>query len=327
MNQCEVNISRIDLYLDDELAGSELEVFNRHIRECSSCREELIERRRFLERIRVARPLYSVSPKLRREVEALWGEPAGSRTVPARGRAVTRISRKSRAWLGWLCSRPIPALVASMLAIAGVTILWRFSLTEAGADAFVDMAAQTHRQQLAGQLPLEITTNSPSEVSAWFANKLPFRFRLPTYQETSGQAQQYELTGGRLVDFKGVHAAYISYRMHGQIISLVLTSASSSVAAGGDTTVSKRLTFHAHRRDELQVVTWSVHNLTYALVSSVNLPISQSCAVCHASAKDKNLIQSLKSRNRPETNRNRLMFPSHADTRVAAFLMRQEYGK
>jgi anti-sigma factor RsiW len=213
-----------------------------------------------------------------------------------------------------------------MLAIAGVTILWRFSLTAARANAFVDMAAQTHRQQLAEQLPLEIRTNSPSEVSAWFANKVPFRFRLPTYQETSGQGQKYELTGGRLVDFKGAHAAYISYRMHGQIISLVLTSASSSLAAGGETTVSKRLTFHAHRRDELQVVTWSVHNLTYALVSSVNLPITQSCAVCHASAKDKNLIQNLKSRNKPEPNRNTLMFPSHADTRVAAFLMMQEYG-
>ena len=67
MSQCEVNISRIDLYLDHELAGDELELFNRHINECSSCREELIERRRFLERIRAARPLYPVSPKLLQE--------------------------------------------------------------------------------------------------------------------------------------------------------------------------------------------------------------------------------------------------------------------
>jgi len=322
VSQCEVNMSRIDLYLDDELAEDELEVFNRHIKECSSCAEELIERRRFLERIRAARPLYPVSPKLRREVAAVLGELADSRTVPARGRPVTRIMGKSRAWLGWLSSRPIPALVASILAIAGVTTLSRLSLTEARANAFVNMAAQTHRQQVTGQLPLEVRTNSPSEISAWFADKVPFRFRLPTYQETSGQGQKYELTGGRLVDFKGVQAAYISYRMHARIISLVLTPASSSVAAGGETTVSKGLTFHAHRRDELQVVTWSVHNLTYALVSDVNLPIGQSCTVCHASAKDKNLIQNLKSRNKPETNRNNLMFPSHADTRVAAFLMR-----
>jgi hypothetical protein len=119
--------------------------------------------------------------------------------------------------------------------------------------------------------------------------------------------------GGRLVDFKGDHAAYISYRMHAQIISLVLTSSSSSVAAGGEKTVSKSLTFHAHRRGELQVVTWSVHDLTYALVSAVNLPIGQSCAVCHASAKDKDLIQDLQTRKMAETNYNVPMFPSHPD--------------
>jgi len=297
VSQCEVNISRIDLFLDDELAGGELELFNRHIRECSSCRQELTERRRFLERIRAARPLYPVSPKLRRAVAAVLEEPAGSRTVPARDRPVTWIMGKNHAWLGWLSSRSIPALVGFMLAIAGVTTLSRLSLTEARANAFVDVAAQTHRQQLAGQLPLEVRTNSPSEISAWFADKVPFRFRLPAYQEVSGQAQKYELMGCRLVDFKGTRAAYISYHMGVQIISLVLTSASSSVAAGGEKTVSKGLTFHAHRRDGLQVVTWSVHNLTYALVSAVTLPIGQSCAVCHASAKDKNLIQDLKSRN------------------------------
>jgi hypothetical protein len=152
---------------------------------------------------------------------------------------MTRIMGNSRAWLGSLCSRPIPALVASMLAIAGVATLSRLWLTEARANAFVDMAAQTHREELAGQIPLEVRTNSPSEISAWFADKVPFRFRLPTYQDVSGEGQQYELTGGRLVDFKGAPAAYISYRMPAQIISLVLTSASSSVAAGGEKTVSK----------------------------------------------------------------------------------------
>ena len=102
--------------------------------------------------------------------------------------------------------------------------------------------------------------------------------------------------------------------MHGQSISLLLTSTSNSVAAGGETTISTGLTFHAHRKEQLQVVAWSVHNLTYALVSAVNLPISQSCAVCHASAKHKNLIQHLKSRNKHETNRNVLMFPSHPNS-------------
>ena len=161
MSQCEVNISRIDLYLDDELAGYDLEPFSRHIRECLSCREELNEWRRFLERLRAARPLYPVSPKLRREVAAILGQPTASGTVPAWSRPVTRIMGNSGAWRGWLYSRPTPALVVYILAIAVVITLSRLSLTEARANAFVDMAAQTHRQRLPRQLPLEVKTNSP----------------------------------------------------------------------------------------------------------------------------------------------------------------------
>ena len=302
MSQCEGDVSRVESYLDGELANGELEAFDSHIRECSPCREALVEHRRFLERLRAARPLYHASPTLRAEVAAILGNPSGPQPVPAQGRPVTRILGRKRMWLGWVASRPVPALVALILAIACFITLSRLWLAGARANAFVDMAAQTHRQQLAGELPLEVQTSSPSEISAWFAGRVAFRFRLPAYQEVSGQAQRYELTGGRLVEFKGTRAAYISYRMGAQVISLVLTSASSSVAAGGEKTVSKSLTFHAHRRGELQVVTWSVHSLTYALVSAVNLPAGQSCAVCHASENDKKLIQNLKGRTTAQTS-------------------------
>jgi anti-sigma factor RsiW len=299
VSNCEENVSRIDLYLDDELGEDELDVFNRHMKECSSCWEELTERRRFLERIRAARPLYTASPKFRTKMAALLtAAPVGPSTAPTPRRMKAMMAKgDARSWLLWLWSKPIPALIAFVLTIAGAVLLWKVSMGEARANAFVDMAVQTHRQQLAGHLPLEITTNSPTEMSAWFANRVPFHFRLPTYQETTGQDQTYELTGGRLVNFKGAYTAYIAYRMQTQIISLVVTSTSSAVASGGERTVSKGLTFHAHRREELQVVTWSVHNLTYALVSGVNLSARQSCTVCHASAKDRNLIRDLKSRS------------------------------
>ena len=67
------------------------------------------------------------------------------------------------------------------------------------------------------------------------------------------------------------------------------------MAWGGEQTRAKGLIFHTHRKGELQVVTWSVHNLTYALVSGVDVPSAQSCAVCHESAKERELIQGLRS--------------------------------
>jgi anti-sigma factor RsiW len=165
---------------------------------------------------------------------------------------------------------------------------------------------------MAGNIALEVRTNSTAETSAWFASRVPFQFRLPASQETPGQEQRYELTGGRLVNFRGTDAAYIAYRMHAQLISLLVTSKSSSVASGGEKTLSRGITFHTHRRGDLQVVTWSVHNLTYALVSGVNLPAAQSCGVCHASVKDRDLLRSNRA------NRSRSMVLSDGDARLFA---------
>jgi len=308
MNRCEEPTSRIDSYLDGELRGDALEAFNRHIKECRSCRRELTERRQFLEEIRAARPLYAPSARFRADIAALLAAPvAGSGTTSEQRDAIGFVTKDYVSF--WLLSfrrKFIPAFVACTLAIAGIVTLWRVSQRDARANAFVDLAVETHRQQLAGHLPLEIRTNSSVEVSTWFAGKVPFRFRLPASQETPGQPQRYEVIGGTLINLRGKRGAYIAYRMRAETISLVVTSASTSVASGGEVTVSKGLTFHTHRKGELQVVTWSVHNLTYALVSNVNVPARQSCAVCHASAKERDLIRNFRILNKQKAGGNNI---------------------
>jgi len=299
MDRCEENISRIDLYLDGELRGGELEAFHRHVKECRSCRRELTERRRFLEQVRAARPLYAPSAEFRAQMAALLAAATADPSSAPEQHEATATATKDRApwWVLWLRSKPIPASIACALAIAGIVMLWKVSLKDARANAFVDLAVEAHRQQLAGHLPLEIKTGSPVEMSTWFADKVSFHFRLPTSQESGEQRQGYALTGGRLVNFRGSHAAYVAYRMQAQLVSLVVTSTATATALGGDETISKSLTFHTHRKGELRVVTWSVHNLTYALVSGVDVPARQSCAVCHASAKESDLIRDLRSPN------------------------------
>jgi len=305
MTPCEECISRIDSYLHDELRNGGLETVENHIKGCPSCRREFAERRRFFEHIRAARPLYVPSPKFRAEMAALLAEPsAAPASSPERPRQASK--RRSPLWFLPLDSKLIPAFIACALAIAAIVTLWTVSIRDARANAFVDMAVQTHRQQLARNLPLEVTTNSPREVSAWFARKVPFNFRLPMSQETPDQPQRYKLAGGRLVNFKGTYAAYIAYRMQGQLISLIVTSASTSEAWGGEETVSKSLTFHTHSKQEVQVVTWSAHNVTYALVSGVNVPPGQSCAVCHASTKERDLIDGFRSTNKQRTRGNNI---------------------
>jgi hypothetical protein len=65
MNLCEDCLSRIDFYLDDELRGEDLEIFNDHVDWCAPCRRQLAERRILLESVRASRPLYVASNEFR----------------------------------------------------------------------------------------------------------------------------------------------------------------------------------------------------------------------------------------------------------------------
>ena len=57
--------------------------------------------------------------------------------------------------------------MASVLAVVGIATLWRFSFTEARANAFVDMAVATHRNQEAVDWLRKSTRLKPKLSSSW----------------------------------------------------------------------------------------------------------------------------------------------------------------
>ena len=154
-------------------------------------------------------------------------------------------------------------------------------LRRANAHSYVEAAVAAHRGSLNGGLPVEIKSESPSVVTAWFAGKVPFNFRLPSSTGEAGHEQLYRLTGGRLVNYKGGYAALVSYQMQQQKISLLVSSSKSAVAAGGEVVPSRGIVFHYSKQEGFAVITWSNHGLTYALVSSLPDSGRQSCMVCH----------------------------------------------
>jgi anti-sigma factor RsiW len=158
------------------------------------------------------------------------------------------------------------------------------------------MAAGTHLRRTRGQLPLEMESSSPRDVSAWFSNKVNFSVKLPNYQESSGQEKLYTLEGARLVSYQNDYAAYVAYQMANRHISLVITSDSVAKPSGGEEIPARGLTFHYNAIDGLKVLTWSDRGLTYALVSDLDERGQQSCIVCHQGTKDQDLIEPLKPR-------------------------------
>ena len=93
----------------------------------------------------------------------------------------------------------------------------------------------------------------------------------------------------------GQAAAYIAYQMQAGSaslpVSLMVTPNSVAVASGGVEVNFKKVTFHYGMVAGYRVVTWSLHGLTYALVSQEGNKSQRSCMVCHSAMRDRDLSQ------------------------------------
>ena len=283
MKNCEDIRARLTLYLDNELQGEDRNEVSAHVQSCEACRIALEDEQSFLKAIRDARPANVVAPEVRKKVAA------SLETQQVRGRSVN-------------LKRIGIAVAASLLVLLLPLIVWRVSHRNSSTSVnqpspFALMAAETHLRRTRGQLPLELDSNNPDEISRWFSNKVNFSVTLPNYQESSGQDKLYSLQGARLVSFKNDYAAYVSYRMSAHPISLVITSDSVARPSGGEEISAKGLRFHYNAIQGLKVITWSDRGLTYALVSDFEERGQQSCIVCHQGTKDRDFIEPLRPRS------------------------------
>ena len=248
------------MYLDNELQGDERGMVEAHLTDCESCAAIFARELNFLNAVRESAPLYVAPPELHAKVQKIVSEgQRASRVSNAPENQPRRVSRVS-----WLV-----AVAAALLLLLLPLLAWRIikqSPTPAvrAPSSFALMAADTHLRHVRGQLPLEIETESPRQISSWFLNKVNFSVKLPNYQESSGQEKLYTLEGARLVGYEKDYAAYVAYRMKERPISLVITSDSVARPSGGEEIQARGLTFHYNAIDGLKVLTWSDRGLTYA---------------------------------------------------------------
>ena len=279
MDSCSDNSLNILRYLDNQLSGPELEAFDAHLKTCKECTLQLGAEQALSGLLRDSVPLYTAPLALRARVSAVLNQ------TPARSPIWQRLRR---VWLGlaqwapsWSLALPVLLMiVAALIFIPGVT-------RQVSAASYVSAAAAAHRGYLDGNLPLQIQSESPEVVTAWFSGKLPFTFRLPSSQRDLTTRPIYTLTGARLVEYKGSRAAFVSYTsVRNQPISLLVVSAKFASVAGGDEVHSGALTFHYHTDDGFSVITWISGSNAYALVSDVTGSARGSCLVCHQSMAD-----------------------------------------
>jgi len=262
-------------YLENDLSEQEVKYLRAHLDTCVHCQDRL-ERERALSRfLHESRPLYLAPPELRIQVSA----------------AIERNSARYRSrWDWWRRASPLvlnwKMLVPASLVVALCLMAVPNFVQNVRAASYVEAALTNHNRYLHGELSPGIHTKSPEAVTAWFADKVPFQFRLPSSEAALQANPTYELAGASLVQYRGIPAAMVVYEAPSGTISLLVESSKAAVVAGGDESHYGALMFHYRNEGRFKVITWSAHNLSYALVSSIASSAQESCMVCHQSMAD-----------------------------------------
>jgi anti-sigma factor RsiW len=286
MNRCDEYATKTLRYLDNDLEEQELEDFLSHSTSCASCRERLEAEKKLSATLRRSRPLYSAPAALRARVAAATMQATSSRVQDSTRWHASRLQGKDgsatlRRLANWRVLTPVAIAIALCLAV--IPSVER----RVQAASYVETAVATHRSYVDGDLHRGLKSSSPEEVTAWFAGKVPFQFRLPRAGSTPVSAPVYWLTGASLVNYKGSSAALVTYETENEKITLLVDSGNFAVIAGGVEIRFGNLTFHYYDNSGLRVITWSNHGLSYALVSSVSGPAGKSCLVCHQNMADR----------------------------------------
>ena len=192
----------------------------------------------------------------------------------------------SRRFLRWL----VPA-VAMMVIVGVLSTRPRSSPTPLSGLEYAKFAVNTHRQHAQGSLALDVRSDSQQTLNEWFKAKLQFPLALPASPAVPGEERPFRLEGARLVPVGRRTAAYIAYQMQAGPASLMVTPDSVAIATGGVQVDFKKVSFHYRMIDGYKVVTWSLHGLTYALVSQEGNSVQGSCMVCHSAMRDRDLSQ------------------------------------
>ncbi len=293
MALCEQILGQLTFYLDDELCASEKAEIELHLGNCANCEKIFAREKEFFVAVCQSKPIYRASEALQARIRETLNDVS---PLPVTPKSLHRRIQSFLAQRNQLAIAPTwtPLVWVILLITIGTGLFWYIPTTIKQPSEIALLAVNTHLKRLAGQLPLEIKSDSAEEISQWFAGKVPFQLKLPNYQESSGQDKLYGIEGARLIAFKNDYAAFVAYQMQARPITLVATASALTLPTGGEEIITKGITFHCNSIAGQKVITWTDRGLTYALVSDLAEHGQQSCIVCHTGTKDRDFMEALK---------------------------------
>ena len=245
---CELWETKIDAYVDGELATEEQRALREHMASCAACSQETLGRVEMKRAVRVAGKRYQPSDAFRAGVaRQTWARVSDLRQAGPRP-ASTYVS--GWAWMrGW---QPRLAAVLVVLISFGISILHVRSMQR---QQVMREIADLHISNLASANPVDVVSSDKHTVKPWFQGKLPFTFDLP---EPSGTP--FELIGGRQVFVQQEPAALLVYGIRKHKLSVLISLDRDGLEKLGSTETSVN-SFHLE--------SWSQGGLRYVVISDV----------------------------------------------------------
>lgn len=248
--------TRLDAYVDAELAPHEMESFRAHAATCTECASAalaLVEAKRALRR---AGHRYLASPELRARVAASARTPTVaslevSATTSPQSRQATVIP-----WPRW-------AMVAAALILLAAG-LFLFANRYQRPNSLAEFA-DLHVATLASANPVEVVSTDRHTVKPWFQGRIPFTFDLPDLQ-----GSPFALTGGRVAYFHQEPGAQLIFGYQRHFISAFIFRDTPQLAIAPSSFSDHGTSFNLQ--------TWTQDGLRYVLVADVNAATLQQLA-------------------------------------------------
>ena len=154
-----------------------------------------------------------------------------------------------------------PLLVSAVLAVVFIVVNGFFPENKHVPD-LVNLAVHSHQERLNDNIPLDIRSSDPIHVARWFEKRVDFPVSFA--QEP---VKNLRLLGGRLVEFQGGKAVFLSYEMGQHRLSLVMTASQGGDFSRGQEFTFKQIKFYQSTYHGFQTLSWTQEGLAYVVVS------------------------------------------------------------
>lgn len=193
---CELLQEKIDAYVDGALPAAEARDIARHLRECSACAAEAVERVHMKRAVSMAGKAYEPAAAFREKIKKSVKGPASQ--------------GKSWAW-------KLVVLPAALVLILSVSMLFLVRRENSRRERVFSEVADLHIATLASATPVDVVSTDGHSVKPWFEGKIPFTFNLPELQGTD-----FALVGGKVAYLAQSPGAQLIYRIRKHEISVFI---------------------------------------------------------------------------------------------------------